>query len=110
MSELEPGEAQVCEEQLELAFSQFFAPTPDGDRDDILVCHGNVIRYLVTRVLRVDTHAWLGLAVGNCSLTVIRIGADGAMKVLMVGDVGHIPVNLQTGLYFPIRELEIPPP
>jgi len=108
MKELEPGEAHTCEEQLELAFSQFFVPTPDADRNDILVCHANVIRYLITRSLRVDPHAWLGMALGNCSLTVVRIAPDGAIKVLMVGDVGHIPINLQSGLYTPVRDLEIP--
>jgi serine/threonine-protein phosphatase PGAM5 len=108
MAEVSPEEARLCEEQLEVAFSQFFVPTPERDRHDIVVCHGNVIRYLVTRALGVEPKAWLGMSVGNCSLTVIRIAADGAIKVLGVGDVGHLPPNMQTGLYSDARPLAVP--
>lgn len=97
MKELEEGEAEACEEQIEKAFAEFFVPSPDGDdRNDILVCHGNVIRYFVTKVLGVDTMAWLGMSIGNCSLTAVQINPGGSMRLLYYGDVGHIPPNLQT--------------
>ncbi len=99
MERLEPGEAAECEVQLEQAFKEFFVPSPNEDRNDILVCHANVIRYLVTRVQGVDPHSWLMMSLGNCSITVIRIKADGSFKILAVGDVGHLPPNLQTGLF-----------
>ncbi len=99
MERLEPGEVAECEVQLEQAFKEFFVPSPDEDRNDILVCHANVIRYLVTRVQGVDPHSWLMMSLGNCSITVIRIKADGNFKILAVGDVGHLPPNLQTGLF-----------
>ncbi len=99
MEQLEPGEVAECEVQLEQAFKEFFVPSPNEDRNDILVCHANVIRYLVTRVQGVDPHSWLMMSLGNCSITVIRINADGSFKILAVGDVGHLPPNLQTGLF-----------
>lgn len=108
MAEVTREEARSCEGRLDRAFTEFLAPTPERDRNDILVCHGNVIRYLVTRALDVDTKAWLGMAIGNCSITVIRIRADGAMKLLQFSDVGHIPPNLQTGLYGTASGLSIP--
>ena len=83
-------------------------PSPDGNRHDIVVCHGNVIRYFVTRALEVDPEAWLGMSLANCSLTVIRINADGTKKLLAIGDVGHIPPNLQSGLDRNDRTLAIP--
>ena len=87
---------EACTQTLEEAFPGYFAPSPDADRHDVVVCHGNVIRYFVTRVLGVDTNAWLGMSIGNCSLTVVRVKADGTMKLLSFGDVGHIPPNLST--------------
>ncbi len=99
MERLEQGEAAECEVQLEQAFKEFFVPSPNEDRNDILVCHANVIRYLVTRVQGVDPHSWLMMSLGNCSITVIRIKADGSFKILAVGDVGHLLPNLQTGLF-----------
>ena len=105
---LEEGEAAECKEQLENAFAEFFVPSPDTDRHEILVCHGNVIRYLVTKVMKVDPHSWLQISVGNCSITVIRIKADGSFKLLGVGDVGHLPPNLQTGLFNDADPLSVP--
>ena len=98
MAEYEPDELTACQEQIDSAFAKFFVPSEDGDRHDILVCHGNVIRYLVTKVLGVDTMSWLVMSVGNCSLTVVRVNPDGTMKLLSVGDIGHLPPNFQTGL------------
>ncbi len=108
MEGLEPGEAAECETQLEQAFREFFVPSPDKDRHEVLVCHGNVIRYLVTRAQGVDPHSWLMMSVGNCSITVIRIKADGSFKILGVGDVGHLAPNLQTGTFNDARPLSVP--
>jgi serine/threonine-protein phosphatase PGAM5 len=108
MAELEPGEAEGCERQLESAFAEYFVPSPDVERHDVIVAHGNVIRYLVTRILGVDTRSWLVMTVGNCSITVVRIRPDGGMKLLAVGDVGHLPPNLQTGLGTDAGPLVVP--
>ena len=86
-----------CVENLEKAFKEFFIPSPDEkDRNDIIVCHGNVIRYFVTKVLKVNTMSWLQMTISNCSITIVRIKSDGTMKLVSFNDVGHIPTNLQT--------------
>jgi len=99
MEEETPEDIAECDARLDKAFKKVLAPSPDSDRHDLVVCHGNVIRYLVTRALKVDPHAWLGMSIGNCSLTVIKVFPDGSMKVLSFSDVGHIPPNLQTGTW-----------
>jgi serine/threonine-protein phosphatase PGAM5 len=96
MADETEADLQACTEQLEEAFPRYFEPSPDADRHDIVVCHGNVIRYFVTKVLDVDSMAWLGMSIGNCSLTVVTVNADGSMKLLSYGDVGHLPPNLTT--------------
>ena len=98
MAREDPEDLAACRDQVDKAFAEFFVPSPDADRHDILVCHGNVIRYFVTKVLGVDTMSWLVMTVGNCSMTVVRVNPDGTMKLLSVGDTGHLPPNLQTGL------------
>jgi len=86
-----------CVENLEEAFQEFFTPSPDAnDKNDIIVCHGNVIRYFVTKVLKVDTMAWLQMSISNCSLTIVRIRPDGKMKLDAFSDYGHIPENMRT--------------
>jgi len=96
MAEEEEADLEACAQQLEEAFPLYFAPSPDADRHDVIVCHGNVIRYFVTKILGVDTLAWLRMSIGNCSLTVVKVRGDGSMKLLSFGDVGHLPPNLST--------------
>jgi serine/threonine-protein phosphatase PGAM5 len=102
------AELVACQEQLEAAFAEFFVPSEREARHEVVVCHGNVIRYFVTRVLGVDPLSWLGMSIGNCSLTVVRVNPDGTMKLLSFGDVGHLPPNLQTGLESEDRILVVP--
>lgn len=97
MAEETESDLKMCVKNLETAFTEYFLPSPDGnDRNDIIVCHGNVIRYFVTKVLKADPMSWLQMSIGNCSLTIIRILPDGSMKLAAYGDMGHIPPNMQT--------------
>ena len=86
-----------CVDNLEEAFQKFFISSPDKEnQNDIIVCHGNVIRYFVTKVLKVDTMSWLQMSISNCSLTIVRIFPDGTMKLDAFSDYGHIPENMRT--------------
>jgi serine/threonine-protein phosphatase PGAM5 len=89
--------AGACEQQLDAAFANFFVPAAGAAETDVLVCHGNVIRYFVMKALGVDATHWLQMTLGHASLTVIRVEANGAMQVLSVGDVGHLPPEMQSG-------------
>ncbi|MBK8164914.1 MAG: histidine phosphatase family protein [bacterium] len=97
MADLEPGEAAACEAQLAAAAARLLMPAAAGaDENDIVVCHGNVIRWLVCRALDVDPQAWLGMSIANCSLTVIQVKADGSCKLVSFADSGHIPWSQTT--------------
>ena len=97
MVKTDPKELSECVDNLEKAFREFFISSPDAnDRNDIIVCHGNVIRYFVAKVLKVDTMSWLQMSITNCSLTIIRIMPDGTMKLDAFSDYGHIPENMRT--------------
>ncbi len=97
MTGVDTTEREGCRRKLDLAFEKYFVPSPDNnERNDIIVCHGNVIRYFVTRVLKVDTMAWLQMSITNCSLSIIRVLPDGTMKLDAFSDYGHIPENMRT--------------
>lgn len=97
MADLKPGEAADCETALTAAWGRLFRPA-SGDRDehDIVVCHGNVVRWFVTRALDVAPEAWLGMSIANCSLTVIQVRADGSCKLVSFADSGHVPWSMTT--------------
>jgi len=111
MEREEPEDLKICTDNLDAAFVKYFVPSPEEeDRNDIIVCHGNVIRYFITKVLKVETLSWLQMTTGNCGLTVVRIKPDGSMKLVSFNDMGHIPPNLRTviGAENKSKELVIP--
>lgn len=104
-----PEAMAACAARLDALFARRFVPAHGRERHEILVCHGNVTRYLVTRALGVDPQAWLEMSVGHASITRIIVEPDGRFKVISIGDVGHIPPNLQTGATgMPERTLSVP--
>ena len=57
---------------------------------EIIVCHGNVIRYMTCRALQIPPEAWLRLCTFNCSLTYLTIRPTGSVSCRMLGDIGHL--------------------
>jgi serine/threonine-protein phosphatase PGAM5 len=102
------AEGKECKEQLDQAFAKFFVPAHGAPETDVLVAHGNVIRYLVTKAMGVDTKAWIGMSVAHASLTMIQISGTGAYEVITVGDVGHLPPNMQSGAIDEPHDLKVP--
>jgi serine/threonine-protein phosphatase PGAM5 len=94
---MEPGEAADCEANLLSAWQRIMTPvTGDQDEHDIVVCHGNIIRWYVCQVLKVDPIAWLEMSIANGSVTVMQVRADGSMKLISFADSGHIPWGMTT--------------
>lgn len=97
MDREQPQELAACEKQLSTAFARLFQPAAgEDDENNIVVCHGNVIRWFVCKVLNVDPTAWLGMSIANCSLTIVQVRADGSTKLIAFADSGHIPFAMTT--------------
>ncbi|HET9951469.1 MAG TPA: histidine phosphatase family protein [Candidatus Eisenbacteria bacterium] len=92
----DPAELAACRAAMEAAWAKYFTPSPASDAHDVIVCHGNVIRWFVNRALGNDVRHWTSLDIGNASLTVISVRADGTTRLVMFSDVGHLPVAKQT--------------
>ena len=65
---------------------------------EIVVCHGNVIRYMALRALQLPPQAWLRMAVNNASYTTLTVRQNGGVS--MSGPL----VETASGLF------SIPPP
>ncbi len=106
---VKPEDLSACAAQLDTLFSAHFKPASGQGRHELMVCHGNVIRYLITKALGVDNEAWLEMSVGHSSISQIRIEADGSFKLISAGDVGHLPPHMLTGASGDIeRSLAVP--
>lgn len=94
--EHEPAELAACQAAMEAAWAKYVTPSPAADEHDVLVCHGNVIRWFVNRAIGNDTRHWTSLDIGHASLTVIAVRPDGGTRLVLFSDVGHLPVAEQT--------------
>lgn len=63
---------------------------------DLLVAHGNILRFLLLRALQLPPAAWMRIALTHCSITWIMCHPDGTVSAFLVGDSGHLPKRLVT--------------
>ncbi|HMI31905.1 MAG TPA: histidine phosphatase family protein [Candidatus Limnocylindrales bacterium] len=83
-------------DQADRAYRRYFRRSVGRDICDVLVCHGNLIRYLVCRALVLGKYAWCTLGTAHCGITVIRIMANGVLVLDSYNDTGHLPRRLRT--------------
>jgi len=72
-------------------------PTPDRDTYDVLVCHGNVIRWTLNANLGADTKDWANQDSGNGSLRSSPCAPTARRDLVMYSDVGHLPWRSRRG-------------
>ena len=80
-------------QRIEAAYRQLCAPPAAGQQGDsyeVVVCHANVIRYVVCRALQVAPEAWLRMSLPHSSLTHIVVRSNGDTSLRMLGDAGHL--------------------
>uniref|UniRef100_H2Y5Y9 Serine/threonine-protein phosphatase PGAM5, mitochondrial n=1 Tax=Ciona savignyi TaxID=51511 RepID=H2Y5Y9_CIOSA len=80
--------------RIETGFRSFIHranPEQEFDSTEVIVCHGNVIRYFVCRALQLPPEAWLRLSLRHCSITWLSIRPNGRVSVKCLGDSGHLP-------------------
>ena len=85
-----------CDANLNAAWAKYMTPSPDQDTADLLVCHGNVIRWFVAKTLGGDPAHWSHMDIGNCSITILAVRPDGVTRLVMYSSVDHIPIDQQT--------------
>jgi serine/threonine-protein phosphatase PGAM5 len=76
----------------ERAYRRFFRRARSRSTTELLVCHGNLIRYLVVRAIGVrDTTVWTRLAVHNGSLSAVDIDARGQARLVFYNGRDFMP-------------------
>jgi serine/threonine-protein phosphatase PGAM5 len=79
----------------ERAFRKFFSPSKKS-RCDVVVSHGNLIRWLALRALDVRTDRWVRLGITHTGLTTVVVGPKGERCLFGFNDSGHLPKGLRT--------------
>ena len=76
----------------------FIKPESDEDEHVLLVCHGNLIRYLMLKASKNDATNWTGFDPLQCSVTTVEIKSNGRRSVMGFGEIGHVPIKSRTFL------------
>ena len=90
-----PEEREAAAAQIETVRARFFR-TPRRPSQVVLFTHGNLIRYLVTSVLRMPYEAWAYMDVAHCGLSEIRIYGTGFEALICFNETGHLPPAMIT--------------
>lgn len=91
-----PTEArEAVHEQVERVRARFFKP-PRRNSLLLLFSHGNLIRYLVTRTLKLDYEAWALMDIAHASVTEIRVYGNAFEALIAFNETGHLPPSMST--------------
>lgn len=96
--EFRPPRARVREtrQRMDRAFERFVR-TGRKPRTELIVAHGNIIRYLIRRALGDAADRWWQLDTFQCGLSVLRVGRERS-ALMAFNDVGHLPLSMVTYL------------
>jgi serine/threonine-protein phosphatase PGAM5 len=88
-------ERRVDRARGDAAYRRFFR-TSRAERRELLVCHGNLIRYLTCRALRTPVAKWVRMTTNHCGLTRVVVRDTGAVRVVSYNETAHLPTRLVT--------------
>ncbi len=83
-------------QRAEEAFCRYFKQARNENKYDVIVAHGNLIRYFVCRVVNLTPEYWLNLGTHNCGISEVIIKNSGTMRLLSYNDTGHLPPHMVT--------------
>jgi serine/threonine-protein phosphatase PGAM5 len=95
LSDVTSEEIARSREQAEEAYERYFKPARGKDKHEILVCHGNLMRYFVCRALGVEPEAWGKMGVFNCGISQVAV-SHRSTGVVCHNDSGHLPEDKRT--------------
>jgi probable phosphoglycerate mutase len=91
-AEVEAGKAQMADAANE------YLVRKRGEVHELLITHNFVIGWFVREVLQAPDWRWMALNQAHCGLTVIGQKQGRPWTLLSHNDLGHLPVELRTGL------------
>jgi serine/threonine-protein phosphatase PGAM5 len=92
-------ELKPNQERADAAFRFLFQKPKRGRKTEIVVAHGNVIRWWFCRALGISpAEHWFKMDILQTSITIIRIDHNGQFRLQTFADCGHLPLEKRTNL------------
>lgn len=93
--EVPASERREDRSRADAAYVKFFRPSRT-ERVELVVCHGNLIRYLLCRALHAPVSKWLRMITNHCGISRVLIRDTGAVRVVSYNETSHLPPKLVT--------------
>lgn len=94
-----PDHLRRSDRQAQMVFRQWFHfPAADAEQTtrEIVVSSGNLISYLIARLIGASGRQWMHTTIQHCGVSEIVLGGGRERLVLRHNDTGHLPRRLQT--------------
>lgn len=91
-----PELAAHFNERITDTYVRFFRAASREEEHILLVCHGNLIRALISRHLSASQDAWIHMSLHNAALTVFEFGVERPDTLITFNDTGHLSADLKT--------------
>lgn len=95
-SEFPPALLERDRHHASAAFERYFQPVAETEQREIIIAHGNLIRYFICRALNITLDAWVNMYTYNCGISTVQIQEDGACILISFNELGHLPEHLRT--------------
>lgn len=82
-------------QRADAAYAKFFRKSRT-ERTELVVCHGNLIRYFMCRALHTPILKWLRMTTSHCGISRVIIRDTGAVRVVSYNETAHLPLKLVT--------------
>jgi hypothetical protein len=89
-----PEKLEVDQARADKAFEKYFQPALETNQVEIIIAHGNLIRYLLCRLLEVEPGSWSGFYTDNCGITKLMVLSNGWRRLISYNDTSHLPKRL----------------
>lgn len=86
---------RIGKDRVEQTIARFLSKPPRSG-NTLVVCHGNLIRAIVCRVLGTGATTWMELGTFHCGLTTFQFRETGDLVLQSFNDAGHLPAKLAT--------------
>ena len=80
----------------EQAFAKYIRTTRAKHEIDIVISHGNLIRYFAGRALGVAMESAATMDTSHCGVTQVHIATDGTIQVVCYNETMHLPGEVRS--------------
>lgn len=96
-SDIPPATVASHRVRMAYAYKHYVRPACGTENEhDVLVCHGNVIRYFIVRAMRAPIELWAQMDIYHGSFTRLLVEANGNVRLVTHNEVSHLPRRLWT--------------